>query len=196
MGLGEMRRGRVDTLYSEQESIRFVVKKSCFVPFLQRVAVSLTGSSGSPGRTGELRLSPNCAACQFNPRSTRWPWDPGLRVVHRFPDRWAAGPVFPDHTSPRIPSRHHELRAEIPSSRILPVMPLPESTWQCPTTGICLPDLPSGADPITPTGLTPWSRQQTSRHTSRCPRRCGRQFGREPNPSWLWSPLAKFPCRL
>ena len=66
MGLGEMRRGRVDTLYSERESIRFVVKRSCFFTFLQRVSTGIAASSGSPGRAGRLRLLPDCPVCHLS----------------------------------------------------------------------------------------------------------------------------------
>jgi hypothetical protein len=104
MGLGEMRRGRVDTLYSEQESIRFVVKKTRFVPFLQRVAVSQTRASGSPGRSGELRLSRNCAACQLTPAPIRLPRNPGPPVFHKSPDQSPAGPVFSGPIRQAIPS--------------------------------------------------------------------------------------------
>lgn len=107
MGLGEMRRGRVDTLYSEQESIRFVVKKSCFVPFLQWVAISLSASAGSPGRSGELRSSTDCAACQLTPSRTRLPRSPGRPGFHKFPDHKSAGPVFAGSFHPEISPRGH-----------------------------------------------------------------------------------------
>jgi hypothetical protein len=68
MGLGEMRRGRVDTLYSERESRRFVVKRSCFFTFLQRVSPSMTRSIGSPGSGGRLRLLPDCPVCHVASR--------------------------------------------------------------------------------------------------------------------------------
>ena len=120
MGLGEMRRGRVDTLYSEQESIRFVVKKSRFVPFLQWVAISLSASAGSPGRSGELRSSTDCAACQLTPSRTRLPRSPGRPGFHKFPDRKSAGPVFAGSFHPEIslPEATHPGGAD--PTRVLP----------------------------------------------------------------------------
>ncbi len=143
MGLGEMRRGRVDTLYSEQESIRFVVKKTRFVPFLQRVAVSQTRASGSPGRSGELRSSRNCAACQLTPATIRLPRNPGPPVFHKSPDQSPAGPVFSGPIRQAIPPGN----SARPRPRACPMIPRPPSNWPSPTTARGTPHLPHHAVP-------------------------------------------------